>query len=91
MFSERDRRMLAAIEEHLVHTDPDLVRMFREAPRRGGGPHRLPSVLIVIGVVFSVFGIMIATVPVALLGVTLIIVAMYVASVRVSRRPPRLA
>lgn len=81
MLSERDRRVLARIEEHLAQTDPDLVRLFREGPRRGRG-NGLPGALIALGLLLAVLGSMLATVPVALLGVSMIVLALYVALVR---------
>jgi hypothetical protein len=92
MISERDRRALARIEEHLAETDPDLVRMFREGPRRRRSAHGLPGVLIGIGVLLAVFGSIISTLAVALLGVALIVVALYITALRGGLwRRPRLA
>lgn len=91
MISERDRRALAGIEQHLVATDPDLVRMFREGPRRRPG-QGLPCVLVVLGVVLAVFGSIISTLAVAVLGIAFILVALYVSAVRAGVwKRPRLA
>lgn len=94
MISERDRRALAKIEQHLIATDPELVRMFREGPRRTGRGHGhgLPSALIVFGIVVAIFGSVISTAAVALLGVAFIVLALYVAAVRADVwKRPRLA
>ncbi|MGD9525284.1 DUF3040 domain-containing protein [Pseudonocardia sp.] len=91
MISERDRRALAKIEEHLAATDPELVRMFREGPRRRSRLG-LPGALIALGVVLAVFGSIISTLAVALLGVAFIVVALYIAALRAGVwRRPRLA
>ncbi|MGQ0573762.1 MAG: DUF3040 domain-containing protein [Pseudonocardia sp.] len=90
MLSERDRRELAGIEQGLVTTDPDLVRMFREGPRRERGEVR-PTTLLVVGLVLAVVGSMLAMVPLALGGVTLVVAALYVASVQAHAGPPRFA
>jgi hypothetical protein len=90
MLSERDRRVLARMEEDLALSDPHLVRMFHEGPPRTPG-HGLPSVLIVLGLVLAVAGSMIAVVPLALLGVGFIGTALCVAVVRAHAGRPGLA
>jgi len=81
MLSDRDRRVLARIEAHLTETDPDLVRLFHEGPRRSWG-RGLPHTLLVFGLVMIVLGSVLAAVPVALFGMMLTLVALWVASVR---------
>jgi hypothetical protein len=90
MLSERDRRVLARMEEDLSQSDPQLVRMFHEGPPRTPG-HGLPCTLIALGLVIAVAGSMIAVVSLALLGVGLIATALYVAMLRAQPGRPRLA
>lgn len=80
MLSERDRRVLARIEAHLRETDPDLVRLFHDGPRRLGG-NGLPRTLLIFGLVLLVLGCVANAVPVALFGVGLTFVALWAASV----------
>lgn len=90
MLSERDRQVLARMEEDLARSDPQLVQMFHEGPPRTPG-RGLPSTLIVLGVVLAVAGSVIAVVPLALLGIGLIVTALCVAMVRAQVGRPRLA
>lgn len=88
MLSERERRVLARIEAHLADTDPDLVRLFRDGPRRIG-TSGLPRTLLIFGLAMIVLGSLVTAVPVALFGVMLTLAALYIASVqpRGFRRP----
>jgi hypothetical protein len=90
MLSERDRRVLARIEEDLAQSDPELVRMFHEGVPRARG-QGLPATLVALGLLLAVGGALIAVLPLALLGVVMIVAALYVATVRAQLGRPRLA
>lgn len=78
MLNERERRVLARIERHLAETDPDLVRLFTGGPLKRGAASS-PRVLLVIGLVLLVLGSAAAVIPVAMFGVSLAVVALFLA------------
>jgi hypothetical protein len=88
VLSDRERRTLARIERELTASDPDLVRLFARAARRGSDSST-PIVLLVTGLAVLVFGSVIAVVPVAVLGMVLSVFALFTARGRTSmlRRP----
>jgi hypothetical protein len=78
VLSERERRTLARIERHLKESDPILAQILStgELPRPRWAN---PTVLLVTGLLLLVFGCVIAAVPVALLGITMAVLAMFTA------------
>ncbi|OLT17642.1 hypothetical protein BJF78_12695 [Pseudonocardia sp. CNS-139] len=86
MLSERERRTLARIERHLADSDPALARVLASGTLpRPRWAH--PPALLVSGLLLLVFGSVIATLPVAVLGIGLAMAAMLVAHHRPSLGP----
>lgn len=77
MLSEREHRVLARIERHLIETDPDLVRLFAGAGRRTSGTG--PTFLLIAGLALLVLGSIVAAIPVAVAGMTLAVFALFTA------------
>lgn len=75
MLSERDRRVLARIERHLIESDPDLARLFAGAAPRDTGT--TPTFLLVVGLALLVFGSIVAATPVAVAGMALAVFALF--------------
>lgn len=80
MLSDRERRILARIERHLVESDPELARLFAGAHRPADGP--TPTFLLVAGITLLVLGSIAAAVPVAVAGMALALVALFTAHAR---------
>jgi hypothetical protein len=78
VLSERELRTLARIERHIADTDPALAQVLSTGtlprPRWAN-----PTALLVAGLVLLVFGSVIAAVPVAVLGITLAVLALFTA------------
>lgn len=83
MLSERERRILARIERHLIESDPDLVRLFARATAHDSNSSA-PLFLLVTGLALLVFGSLIAAVPVAVVGMIVSVVALFTARGRTS-------
>ena len=76
MLSDRERRVLERIEQELRRSDPDLVRKFtRMRTRRASGP----AVLLGVGLVVMVLGSAIVSVAVAMLGIAIAGIALFLA------------
>lgn len=77
MLSDRERRILARIERHLVESDPDLARLLTGELRvqRSG----VPIVLLVAGLAMLVLGSLLAVIPVTLAGMAAAVFALFVA------------
>jgi Protein of unknown function (DUF3040) len=77
VLSDRERTVLARIEQELTASDPAFVRMF-VAPRR----RRLasgPALLLALGLAVMVLGSAIISVEVAVLGIGIAVVALFAA------------
>lgn len=77
MLNERERRVLARIEQHLVTSDPDFARLFQTAARRQAGT--TPRMLLAVGLALLVLGAAVTAVPVAVLGMLISMVALVAA------------
>jgi hypothetical protein len=85
MLSERERRTLAGIEQHLVESDPELARLFTSGrPRRTGTA--MPTFLLVAGVSLMLLGSMLVTASIAIVGVVFAVVALGLAYFRATGR-----
>lgn len=87
--SERDRRVLASIEEHLRRTDPRLVRrLTRWRPSPVLWLRRLPLVAKVLacGMALMIVGAATLAAPVAITGVIMVVAGLGLAVVE-ARRP----
>ncbi|MDT7613237.1 MAG: hypothetical protein QOF00_684 [Pseudonocardiales bacterium] len=83
MLSDRERRILARIERHLMESDPDLARLFAaKAARSGSSP--VPTFMLVAGLALLVLGSVIAAVPIALAGMAMSLFALFAAHTRPS-------
>ncbi len=98
MLSDRERGMLARIEQNLIATDPRLVRLFHThtlGPRRSrppapgtmqaAGPG--PCLLLAAGLALLVVGGASATVPLAGAGIVLALLALVLATARFNPFP----
>ena len=90
MLNDRERRMLERIERHLIESDPDFVRLFAADARRAR-EGRMPTILLVAGLALMVLGSLLVAVPVALLGITLSLFALFTAYTRTSPSRPGFA
>lgn len=77
MINERERRVLARIEQHLVTSDPEFARLFHTAARRQSGT--TPRTLLAMGLALLVLGAAVAAVPVAVFGMIVSVVALFAA------------
>lgn len=82
MLSDRERRILARIERHLVESDPDLARMFAGELRLRSSGSGTPTLMLVAGLMMLVFGSLLAIIPVAVTGMALAVFALFVAHAR---------
>jgi hypothetical protein len=78
VLSDRERRTLERMEQHLRASDPDFVHRFHSAaaPARSDGA---PRVLLVLGLLLMVLGSALAAVPLAVLGIGLSLAALVTA------------
>ncbi len=76
MLSDRERNVLARIEQELMATDPAFVRQFASPRRRLVGG---PALLLALGLAVMVFGSAIISVEVAVLGIGIAVVALVAA------------
>jgi hypothetical protein len=88
VLNERERRMLARMERHLTDTDPGFVRMFARlgrGVRTAGRPRSMhaagtmPCLLLVAGLVLMVLGGMTAAPPVAVSGLAIAVLSLFIA------------
>lgn len=71
MLSPRDRRVLTQIERYLADTDPDLVRLFRNAPGADQGSRAMSRYVLLTGLVLFSIGAIASALPLALFGIAL--------------------
>ena len=81
MLNDRERRTLERIERHFIESDPDFARLFSTTPHRGPSG-RMPTVLLVVGLLLMVMGSVMVAVPVALIGVSVSLYALFTAYTR---------
>ena len=87
MLSERERLTLAAIERHLVESDPELAGLFAHSvPHRRSSP--LPTFLLVTGVILMILGSMLVTASVAVTGIAFAVTALGLAYFRSGQGRP---
>ncbi|MFC4946921.1 DUF3040 domain-containing protein [Pseudonocardia sp. GCM10023141] len=87
MLSERERRILARIERHLVESDPDLARLFAGHLRayRSTSISGAHTLMLVAGLVMLVAGSLLAVIPIAITGMVVSVFALFVAHTRPQR------
>lgn len=83
MLNDRERRILERIERQLVESEPELARLFATFQHQPG-ESRMPAFLLVAGLTLMVLGSMTVAVPVALLGITVSLYALFAAYTRTS-------
>ncbi|MHA6797227.1 DUF3040 domain-containing protein [Pseudonocardia bannensis] len=97
MLSDRERGVLARIEQDLTVSDPDLVRLFgtlgqkragRPGPRSMSGAGVMPRVLLIMGLVLLLFGGATAAIPIAGTGIVLTLLALALAYTEASTPRP---
>jgi Protein of unknown function (DUF3040) len=81
VLNDRERRILERIERHLIESDPDFARLFTTTLHRGP-EGRVPTILLVVGLLLMVMGSMMVAVPLALIGVAVALYALFTAYTR---------
>ena len=82
MLSERERRILERIEQHLRSSDPDFVRQFHTAAASYRASSARPRLLLVVGLLLMVLGSALVAPPLAILGMGVALGALVLAHQR---------